>query len=158
MQLITLTAPDGHREQWDINLTVHALRLLKRYLEDADSGHAINPLAKQIEAFTGTDLTRVTNCLTYALAIKHNLFYKLQLITSDETQLPRIYIMLREMDQASPIKRNNSRRLAANRDLFASIQQVTNRDQQIIRELEALIKLFMDGELNYPSLEMTSNG
>lgn len=158
MQLINLTAPDGHREQWDINLTVHALRLLKRYLEDADSGHAINPLAKQIEAFTGTDLTRVTNCLTYALAIKHNLFYKLQLITSDETQLPRIYIMLREMDQASPIKRNNSRRLAANRDLFASIQQVTNRDQQIIRELEALIKLFMDGELNYPSLEMTSNG
>lgn len=158
MQLINLTAPDGHREQWDINLTVHALRLLKRYLEDADSGHAINPLAKQIEAFTGTDLTRVTNCLTYALAIKHNLFYKLQLITSDETQLPRIYIMLREMDQASPIKRNNSRRLAANRDLFASIQQVTNRDQQIVRELEALIKLFMDGELNYPSLEMTSNG
>ena len=158
MQLITLTAPDGHREQWDINLTIHALKLLKRYLEDADGGHAINPLAKQVEAFTGTDLTRVTNCLTYALAIKHNLFYKLQLITSDEMQLPRIYIMLREMDQASPIKRNNSRRLAANRDLFASIQQVTNRDQQIIRELEALIKLFMDGELNYPSLEMTSNG
>lgn len=158
MQLIILTAPDGHREQWDINLTVHALRLLKRYLEDADGGHTINPLAKQVEVFTGTDLTRVTNCLTYALAIKHNLFYKLQLITSDETQLPRIYIMLREMDQASPIKRNNSRRLAANRDLFASIQQVTKRDQQIIRELEALIKLFMDGELSYPSLEMTSNG
>lgn len=158
MQLITLTAPDGHREQWDINLTIHALKLLKRYLEDADGGHAINPLAKQVEVFTGTDLTRVTNCLTYALAIKHNLFYKLQLITNDETQLPRVYIMLREMDQTSPIKRNNSRRLAANRDLFVSIQQATNRDQQIIKELEALVKLFMDGELSYPSLEMASNG
>ena len=158
MQLITLTAPDGHREQWDINLTIHALKLLKRYLEDADGGHAINPLAKQVEAFTGTDLTRVTNCLTYALAVKHNLFYKLQLITSDETQLPRVYIMLREMDQASPIKRNNSRRLATNRDLFASIQQVTNRDQRTIKELEALVKLFMDGQLSYPSLEMASNG
>lgn len=158
MQLITLTAPDGHREQWDINLTIHALRLLKRYLEDADGGHTINPLAKQIEVFTGTDLICVTNCLTYALAIKHNLFYKLQLITSNETQLPRVFIMLREMDQTSPIKRNNSRRLAANRDLFASIQQVTNRDQQIIRELEALVKLYMDGELSYPSLEMISNG
>lgn len=158
MQLITLTAPDGHREQWDINLTIHALKLLKRYLEDADGGHAINPLAKQVEAFTGTDLTRVTNCLTYALAIKHNLFYKLQLITNDETQLPRVYIMLREMDQTSPIKRNNSRRLAANQDLFVSIQQATNRDQQIIKELEALVKLFMDGELSYPSLEMASNG
>lgn len=158
MQLITLTAPDGHREQWDINLTIHALKLLKRYLEDADGGHAINPLAKQVEAFTGTDLTRVTNCLTYALAIKHNLFHKLQLVASDTAQLPRVYIMLREMDQASPIKRNNSRRLAANRDLFAAIQQVTNRDQQTIKELEALVKLFMDGELNYPSLEMASNG
>lgn len=158
MQLITLTAPDGHREQWDINLTTHALRLLKRYLEDADGRHAINPLAKQVEAFTGTDLTRVTNCLTYALAIKHNLFYKLQLITNDETQLPRVYIMLREMDQTSPIKRNNSRRLAANQDLFTAIQQATNRDQQIIKELEALVKLFMDGELSYPSLEMASNG
>lgn len=158
MQLITLTAPDGHQEQWDIDLTIHALRLLKRYLEDVDGGHAINLLAKQVEAFTGTDLTRVTNCLTYALAIKHNLFYKLQLITNDETELPRVYIMLREMDQTSPIKRNNSRRLAANRDLFVSIQQATNRDQQIIKELEALVKLFMDGELSYPSLEMASNG
>lgn len=158
MQLITLTAPDGHREQWDINLTIHALKLLKRYLEDADGGHAINPLAKQVEAFTGTDLTRVTNCLTYALAIKHNLFRKLQLVASDTAQLPRVYIMLREMDQASPIKRNNSRRLVANQDLFTAIQQVTNRDQQTIKELEALVKLFIDGELNYPSLEMTSNG
>lgn len=158
MQLINLTAPDGHREQWDINLNVHALRLLKRYLEDADSGHTINPLAKQVEVFTGADLTRVTNCLTYVLAVKHNLFRKLQLVASDTAQLPRVYIMLREMDQASPIKRNNSRRLAANRDLFASIQQVTNRDQQIIRELEALVKLYMDGELSYPSLEMISNG
>ena len=158
MQLITLTAPDGHQEQWDIDLTIHALRLLKRYLEDVDGGHAINLLAKQVEAFTGTGLTRVTNCLTYALAIKHNLFYKLQLITNDETELPRVYIMLREMDQTSPIKRNNSRRLAANRDLFVSIQQATNRDQQIIKELEALVKLFMDGELSYPSLEMASNG
>ena len=146
MQLITLTAPDGHQEQWDIDLTIHALRLLKRYLEDADGGHAINPLAKQVEAFTGTDLTRVTNCLTYALAIKHNLFHKLQLVASDTAQLPRVYIMLREMDQTSPIRRNNSRRLA------------TNRDQQIIKELEALVKLFMDGELSYPSLEMASNG
>ena len=146
MQLTTLTAPDGHRERWDINLTIHALRLLKRYLEDADGGHAINPLAKQVEAFTGTDLTRVTNCLTYVLAVKHNLFRKLQLVASDTAQLPRVYIMLREMDQTSPIRRNNSRRLA------------TNRDQQIIKELEALVKLFMDGELSYPSLEMASNG
>lgn len=146
MQLITLTAPDGHRERWDINLTIHALRLLKRYLEDADGGHAINPLAKQVEAFTGTDLTRVTNCLTYVLAVKHNLFRKLRLVASDTAQLPRVYIMLREMDQTSPIRRNNSRRLA------------TNRDQQIIKELEALVKLFMDGELSYPSLEMASNG
>lgn len=152
MQLITLTAPDGHREQWNINLTIHALKLLKRYLEDADGGHAINPLAKQVEAFTGTDLTRVTNCLTYALAIKHNLFRKLQLVASDTAQLPRVYIMLREMDQASPIKRNNSRRLVANQDLFTAIQQVTNRDQQTIKELEALVKLFMDGQLSYSSL------
>ncbi|WP_152700062.1 hypothetical protein [Limosilactobacillus reuteri] len=79
-------------------------------------------------------------------------------MASDTAQLPRVYIMLREMDQASPIKRNNSRRLAINRDLFASIQQVTNRDQRTIKELEALVKLFMDGELNYPSLEMASNG
>ena len=158
MQLITLTAPDGHREQWDINLTIHALKLLKRYLEDADGGHTINPLAKQVEAFTGTDLTRVTNCLTYALAVKHNLFRKLQLLASDTAQLPRVYIMLREKDQTSPIKRNNSRRLAANQDLFTAIQQATNRDQQIIKELEALVKLFMDGQLSYPSLEMTSNG
>lgn len=158
MQLITLTAPDGHREQWDINLTIHALKLLKSYLEDADGGHAINPLAKQVEAFTGTDLTRVTDCLTYVLAVKHNLFRKLQLVASDTTQLPRVYIMLREMDQASPIKRNNSRRLAANQDLFTAIQQVTNRGQQTIKELEALVKLFMDGELNYPSLEIASNG
>lgn len=158
MQLITLTAPDGHREQWDINLTIHALKLLKRYLEDADGGHAINPLAKQVEDFTGTDLTRVTNCLTYVLAVKHNLFRKLQLVASDTAQLPRVYIMLREMDQASPIKRNNSGRLAANQDLFTAIQQVTNRDQRTIKELAALIKLFMDGQLSYSSLGMASNG
>ena len=152
MQLITLTAPDGHREQWDINLTIHALKLLKRYLEDADGGHAINPLAKQVEAFTGTDLTRVTNCLTYALAVKHNLFHKLQLITSDTTQLPRVYIMLRELDKSSPIKRNDSRRLATNRDLFALIKQAIGNDQRTIKELAALIKLFMDGQLSYSSL------
>lgn len=153
MQLITLTAPDGHREKWDIDLTIHALRLLKRYLEDVDGGHAINPLAKRVAVFTGNNLTRVKACLTYALAVKHNLFSKLQLITSDKAQFPRVYIMLRELDRSSPIKRNDSKRLATNRELFAQIQQVVGNNQRTIKELAALIKLFMDGELSYTSLE-----
>lgn len=152
MQLITLTAPDGHREQWDIDLTIHALRLLKRYLEDVDGGHTFNPLAKQVAVFTGTNLIRVKACLTYVLAVRRNLFSKLQLITSDKTQFPRVYIMLRELDRSSPIKRNDSKRLAANRDLFALIQQVVGNDQRTIKELAALIKLFMDGQLSYSSL------
>ena len=37
MQLVTLTAPDGHRERWDMKTTYLALLSWYSYLKDTDN-------------------------------------------------------------------------------------------------------------------------
>lgn len=158
MQLITLTAPDGHQERWDSKLLTKALKLLYRYLTHPDQGK-VSELAQQVEEFVGNDPSQVRSALVYAQSVRDGLFPKLALISNNgERNMARIFFLLRSLDRNSGIHRGKSGRPTAGNDMIAMIRQVAGRDQKTIRGLAALAKLFIDGELSYISLGMTSNG
>lgn len=152
MQLITLTAPDGHRERWDSALLVNALDQLYSYLIDLNQDK-ISTLAQQVEEFVGNDPSRVRNALVYAQSVQDGLFHKLALISNNgERSMTRIFFLLRSLDKDTGIHRNIYDRPADDNPMIAVIQQVTNRDQRTIKGLAALAKLFVDGQLSYDSL------
>lgn len=152
MQLITLTAPDGHRERWEPCLTVKALKSLYGYLINPEQDR-VNELAQQVEEFVGNDPSRVHNALVYAQSVQDGLFHKLTLISNNgERSMTRIFFLLRSLDKDTGIHRNIYDRPADDNPMIAVIQQVTDHDQRTIKELAALAKLFVDGQLSYSSL------
>lgn len=157
MQLITLTAPDGHRERWEPCLAANALKQLYRYLINPDQA-TVSKLAQQVEEFVGNDPERVRNSLVYAQSVQDGLFHKLALISNNgERSMTRIFFLLRSLDKDTGIHRNIYDRPADDNPMIAVIQQVTNRDQRTIKGLAALAKLFVDGQLSYDSLGMSDN-
>lgn len=157
MQLITLTAPDGHRECWEPCLAANALKQLYGYLINPEQDR-VSELAQQVEEFVGNDPSRVRNALVYAQSVQDGLFHKLALISNNgERSMTRIFFLLRSLDKDTGIHRNIYDRPADDNPMIAVIQQVTNRDQRTIKGLAALAKLFVDGQLSYDSLGMNDN-
>lgn len=158
MQLITLTAPDSHRERWDSKLLTNALEQLYGYLIDPNQDKS-SELAQQVEELVGTDPSRVRNALVYAQSVRDELFPKLALISNNgERNMVRIYFLLRSLDKDLGISRGKRDRSADGNAMVATVRQVTDNNQQTIKGLAALAKLFVDGQLSYNNLEMTRNG
>lgn len=156
MQLITLTAQDGHHERWEPCLAANTLKQ-HRYLINPDQA-TVSKLAQQVEEFVGNDPARVRNALVYAQLVQDGLFHKLVLISNNgERSMVRTFFLLRSLDKDTGIHRNIYDRPADDNPMIAIIQQVTNRDQRTIRGLAALAKLFVDGQLSYDSLGMSDN-
>lgn len=65
MQLVTLTAPDGHQERWDFKTTYLALLNWYQYLKDVDNAKEPNELGTRISKFVGDDIKKVYVLLTY---------------------------------------------------------------------------------------------
>lgn len=150
MQLITLTAPNGHRERWEPCLAVHALELLYKYVSDPDGGHSENELAKQIQPLVGTDPQTVYNALVYARAVDQGLFHKLAVLTNeDQRNIPRVYFLLRSMDDRSSKLVRKQEHNAQGNFTAAMIEQLTDGKQAQIQALTDLAKLFLDGVLEY---------
>ena len=142
MQLITLTAPDGHRERWEPCLTVKALKLLYGYLINPEQDR-VSELAQQVEEFVGNDPSPSSTHSRSRMALISN---------NGECSITRIFFLLRSLDKDTGIHRNIYDRPADDNLMIAVIQQVTNRDQRTIKGLAALAKLFVDGQLSYDSL------
>lgn len=156
MQLITLTAQDGHRKRWEPCLAANTLKQ-HRYLINPDQA-TVSKLAQQVEEFVGNDPARVRNALVYAQLVQDGLFHKLVLISNNgERSMVRTFFLLRSLDKDTGIHRNIYDRPADDNPMIAIIQQVTNRDQRTIKGLAALAKLFVDCQLSYDSLGMSDN-
>lgn len=128
MQLITLTAPDGHRERWQPSLTVKALKLLYKYLNNPDQDK-INPLASEIKVFVGDDIQQVHAFLVYAQAVQDNLFSKLDIISNDgKKSMVKVYFLLRSLETNSTAKKGIANRKTADNNTISIIEQVTDND------------------------------
>lgn len=144
MQLITLTAPDGHRERWDSALLVNALDQLYSYLIDLNQDK-ISTLAQQVEEFVGNDPSRVRSALVYAQSVKDGTFQKLALISNNgERSMNRIFFLLRSLDQDSGTYRSEDGRSADDSDMIAMIRQVADDDRETIKSLAALAQLYIE--------------
>lgn len=144
MQLITLTAPDGHRERWGSELLVNALNQLYDYLIDLNQDK-ISSLAQQVEVFVGNDPSRVRSALVYAQSVRDGTFQKLALISNNgERNMKRIFFLLRSLDQDSDIYHGKAGGSADDSDMIAMIHQVAGHDQQTIRSLATLAQLYAE--------------
>lgn len=153
MQLVTLTAPDGHQERWEIGLLVHALTLLDSYLNNPEQEKP-HELAKQVQELVGDEPVQVHTALIWAQSVQGGLFHKLALISNNgERSMARIFFILRSLDKSTGIHRSIGNRPASDNPLIAVIEQVSNKDQDTIKGLAALAKLYVDGQLRYDIVE-----
>ena len=153
MQLVTLTAPDGHKERWDFKTTYLALLNWYQYLKDVDNAKEPSELGTRISKFVGDDIKKVYVLLTYLDGFNDDLYSKLSMLTkNDNKNTVRLYFIMKSIGNPSYLTHNKEierdRQKIVNR-----IKQVTNNDSKILNRLTELTKLFVDGQLSYKHLE-----
>ena len=153
MQLVTLTAPDGHKERWDFKTTYLSLLTWYQYLKDVDNAKEPNDLGTRISKFVGDDINQVHTLLIYLDGFNDNLYSKLSMLTkNDNKNTVRLYFIMKSIGNPNYLTHNKEierdRQKIVNR-----IKQVTNNDSKTLNRLTELTKLFVDGQLSYKHLE-----
>ena len=153
MQLVTLTAPDGHKERWDFKTTYLALLSWYSYLKDTDNAKEPTRIAKLISKFVGNDITQVHMLLTYLEGFNNNLYSKLSLLMHDNSKsMVQLYFIMKSIGNDDYLPHNKEHE-PERQQLINRIKQVTNNDQETLRRLTELTKLFVNGQLHYSKLE-----
>lgn len=153
MQLVTLTAPDGHRERWDFQTTYLALLSWNSYLKDTDNAKEPIKTAKLISKFIGDDIKQVHMYLTYLDGFNGDLYSKLSLLAHNSNKSTvQLYFIMKSIDNSDYLPHNKEQE-PERQQLINRIKQVTNNDQESLRRLTELTKLFVDGQLYYSNLE-----
>lgn len=153
MQLVTLTAPDGHRERWDIITTYLALQSWYSYLKDTDNAKEPTELATRISKFVGGDIKQVHTFLVYLDGFNGDLYSKLSLLTNnDDKNTTRLYFIMKSLNNHDYLS-HNKKKERERQKIVERIEQVTNNDAEMLKRLIALTKLFVDGQLSYKNME-----
>lgn len=153
MQLVTLTAPDGHRERWDFQTTYLALLSWYSYLNDPDNGKEPTSIAKRIGEFVGDDIKQVHMYLVYLDGFNDGLYSKLSLLAHNSNKSTvQLYFIMKSINNSDYLTHNKEQE-PERQQLVNRIKQVTNNDQETLRRLTELTKLFVDGQLHYSNLE-----
>lgn len=154
MQLVTLTAPDGHRERWDIKTTYLALLSWYSYLKDTENSKEPTELATRISKFVGDDIKQVHTFLVYLDGFNGDLYSKLSLLTNnDDKNTTRLYFIMKSLNNPNYLA-HNKREERGRQKIVERIEQVTNNDVEMLKRLIALTKLFVDGQLSYKNMEV----
>ena len=154
MQLVTLTAPDGHRERWDMKTTYLALLSWCSYLKDTENSKEPTELATRISKFVGDDIKQVHTFLVYLDGFNGDLYSKLSLLTSnDDKNTTRLYFIMKSLNNPNYMA-HNKREERERQKIVERIEQVTNNDVEMLKRLIALTKLFVDGQLSYKNMEV----
>ena len=95
MQLVTLTAPDGHQERWDFKTTYLALLNWYQYLKDTENAKAPTEIATRIGKFVGDDIKQVHMYLVYLDGFNGDLYSMLSLLShnSNKSTVQLYFIM-----------------------------------------------------------------
>ena len=154
MQLVTLTAPDGHRERWDMKTTYLALLSWYSYLKDTDNAKEPTELATRISKFVGGDIKQVHTFLVYLDGFNGDLYSKLSLLTNnDDKNTARLYFIMKSLNNPNYLAHNKKKERERQR-IVERIEQVTNNDDKTLKRLIQLTKLFIDGQLSYKNMEV----
>ena len=153
MQLVTLTAPDGHQERWDFKTTYLALLNWYQYLKDVDNAKEPNELGTRISKFVGDDIKQVHMYLTYLDGFNGDLYSMLSLLSHNSNKnTVRLYFIMKSINNPHYLRHNNDQE-PERQQLINRIKQVTHNDPETLRRLTELTKLFVDGQLSYKYLE-----
>lgn len=153
MQLITLTAPDGHQERWDFKTTYLALLNWYQYLKDVDNAKEPNELGTRISKFVGDDIKKVYVLLTYLDGFNGDLYSMLSLLSHNSNKSTvQLYFIMKSINNPHYL-RHNKEQEPERQQLINRIKQVTNNDSKILNRLTELTKLFVDGQLSYKQME-----
>ena len=154
MQLVTLTAPDGHRERWDMKTTYLALLSWYSYLKDTDNAKEPTELATRISKFVGGDIKQVHTFLVYLDGFNGDLYSKLSLLTNnDDKNTTRLYFIMKSLNNPNYLAHNKTKERERQK-IVERIEQVTNNNVEMLKRLIALTKLFVDGQLSYKNMEV----
>lgn len=154
MQLVTLTAPDGHRERWDMKTTYLALLSWYSYLKDTDNAKDPTELATRISKFVGGDIKQVHTFLVYLDGFNGDLYSKLSLLTgNDDKNTTRLYFIMKSLNNPNYLAHNKKKERERQR-IVERIEQATNNDDKTLKRLIQLTKLFVDGQLSYKNMEV----
>ena len=154
MQLVTLTAPDGHRERWDMKTTYLALLSWYSYLKDTENSKEPTELATRISKFVGDDIKQVHTFLVYLDGFNGDSYSKLSLLTNnDDKNTTRLYFIMKSLNNPNYLA-HNKREERERQKIVERIEQVTNNDDEMLKRLIALTKLFVDGQLSYKNMEV----
>lgn len=153
MQLVTLTAPDGHQERWDFKTTYLALLTWYQYLKDVDNAKEPSELGTRISKFVGDDIKQVHMYLTYLDGFNGDLYSMLSLLAHNSNKSTvQLYFIMKSIGNNDYLPHNKDQE-PERQQLINRIKQVTNNDQETLRRLTELTKLFIDGQLHYSNLE-----
>lgn len=153
MQLVTLTAPDGHKERWDFKTTFLALLNWYQYLKDVDNAKEPNELGTRISKFVGDDIKQVHMYLTYLDGFNGDLYSMLSLLSHNSNKSTvQLYFIMKSINNSDYLTHNKEQE-PERQQLINRIKQVTNNDQETLRRLTELTKLFVDGQLHYSKLK-----
>ena len=153
MQLVTLTAPDGHRERWDMKTTYLALLSWYSYLKDAENSKKPTELATRIGKFVGDDIKQVHTFLVYLDGFNGDLYSKLSLLTgNDDKNTTRLYFIMKSLNNPNYLAHNKTKERERQK-IVERIEQVTNNNVEMLKRLIALTKLFVDGQLSYKNMK-----
>ena len=153
MQLVTLTAPDGHRERWYMKTTYLALLSWYSYLKDAENSKKPTELATRISKFVGDDIKQVHTFLVYLDGFNGDLYSKLSLLTgNDDKNTTRLYFIMKSLNNPNYLAHNKTKERERQK-IVERIEQVTNNNVEMLKRLIALTKLFVDGQLSYKNMK-----
>ena len=153
MQLVTLTAPDGHKERWDFKTTYLSLLTWYQYLKDVDNAKEPNELGTRISKFVGDDINQVHTLLIYLDGFNDDLYSKLSMLTkNDNKNTVRLYFIMKSINNPHYLRHSKEAERERQKTINR-IKQVTNNDQETLRRLTELTKLFVDGQLHYSKLK-----
>ena len=154
MQLVTLTAPDGHRERWDMKTTYLALLSWYSYLKDTENSKEPTELATRISKFVGDDIKQVRTFLIYLDGFNDDLYSKLSLLTHNSTKSTvQLYFIMKSLNNHDYLSHNKKKEREREK-IIDRIEQVTSNDENTLKRLIALTKLFVDGQLSYKNMEV----
>ena len=154
MQLVTLTAPDGHRERWDMKTTYLALLSWYSYLKDTENSKEPTELATRIGKLVGDDIKQVHTFLVYLDGFNGGLYSKLSLLTNnDDKNTTRLYFIMKSLNNPNYLAHNKTKERERQK-IVERIEQVTNNDDKTLKRLIQLTKLFIDGQLSYKNMEV----
>lgn len=153
MQLVTLTAPDGHRERWDFKTTYLALLNWYQYLKDVDNAKEPSELGTRIGKFVGDDIKQVHTFIVYLDGFNDDLYSKLSLLSrNSDVKTTRLYFIMKSINNPTYIPHSKQKERQRQKTI-ERINQITNNDPETLKRLTELTKLFVDGQLHYSKLK-----